>query len=134
MGLKMIFIYYRISLYQLNFVLWIYQQDGMGIGHTNWSSMGIPEREVGCKITLTSISFTTPRRGSAFSMLSLCTAYSLDNDWGKRLGSGSRQSRDLPVDGRKLVIRQPIKKNNKKTGGPLKIFFMLLQQANCTLQ
>ena len=40
---------------------------------------------------------------------------SLDKDWGIRLGSGSRQSRDLLVDGKKLVIRRPIKKNNTRS-------------------
>ena len=34
---------------------------------------------------------------------------SLDKDWGKRPGSGSKLSRDLPVDSKNLVIRQPIK-------------------------
>ena len=41
---------------------------------------------------------------------------SLDKDGGTRLGSGSRQSRDLPVDSKKLVTRQPIKKNNTRSG------------------
>ena len=31
---------------------------------------------------------------------------SLDKDWGIRPGSGSRQSRDLTVDGKKLVIEK----------------------------
>ena len=31
-------------------------------------------------------------------------------DWGLSLGSGSRQSRDLQVDSKKLVIRQLINK------------------------
>ena len=34
----------------------------------------------------------------------------LAKDRGIRLGSESRQSRDLPVDGKKLVIMLPIKK------------------------
>ena len=37
-------------------------------------------------------------------------------DLGIRLGSGHRQSRDLPVEGKKLVIRRPIKKNNTRSG------------------
>ena len=40
---------------------------------------------------------------------------SLDKDCGIRPGSGSRQSFDLPVDGKQLVIRQPIKKNNSRS-------------------
>ena len=50
------------------------------------------------------------------SVLSRCVGRtsdtSLDKDWGIRPGSRSRQSRDLPVDGKKLVIRQHIKNNN----------------------
>ena len=42
-----------------------------------------------------------------------CSDTSLDKDWGIRPGSRSRQSRDLPVDGKKLVIRQPTKKNKR---------------------
>ena len=38
-------------------------------------------------------------------------------DWGSRPGSGSRQSRYLPVVGRKLVIRWPIRKKNKRSVG-----------------
>ena len=38
---------------------------------------------------------------------------SLDKDWGIKPGSRSRQSRDLLVDGKKLVIRRPIKKKSK---------------------
>ena len=38
----------------------------------------------------------------------------LDKDRGIRPGSGSRQSRDLQVDGKKLVIRQHIKKIRPK--------------------
>ena len=41
-------------------------------------------------------------------------------NWGIRPGCGSRQSRDLPVDGKKLVIRWPIKKNNTRTGAKKK--------------
>ena len=36
-------------------------------------------------------------------------------------GSGSRQSRDLPVEGKKLGIKRPInKKNNTRSGAPKK--------------
>ena len=87
---------------------------GMGISHTQWRAVGIPKMEVGCKSTLSSVSFTTPRRGSANSVLlwwSGCTSdTSLDKDW------GIRQSRHLPMNGKKLVIRQPIKKNNTRSG------------------
>ena len=41
-------------------------------------------------------------------------------NWGIRLGCGSRQLRDLPMDGKKLVIRWPIKKNNTSTGAKKK--------------
>ena len=76
-----------------------------------------PERKVGCKITLTGVSVTMPRRGSADSVLSWRTSdTSLDLNSDIRQGSGSRQSRDLPVDGKKLVIRQPIKENNTSGG------------------
>ena len=61
------------------------------------------KHEVVCKITLTSISFTTPRRGSADSLLSWCVGRmsdtSLDKDWGIRPGWRSRQSRVWPVNG-----------------------------------
>ena len=78
--------------------------------------MGIPEREGGCKSTLTSISVTALRRGSADSALSWCMGHmpntSLDKDQSIKPGLESRQSRDLPVDSKKLVIRRPIKKNS----------------------
>ena len=38
---------------------------------------------------------------------------SLVKDWDIRPGSRSKQSRDLLVDGKKLVIRQPTKKNKR---------------------
>ena len=38
----------------------------------------------------------------------------LEKDRGIRLGSESRQSSNLPVDGKKLVIMLPIKKNNTR--------------------
>ena len=60
------------------------------------------------------VSFTTPRRGSTDSVLSWyagCTSNTpLDNNWGIRPGSGSRQARDLPLT---LVIVRPIKKIKK---------------------
>ena len=39
--------------------------------------------------------------------------YPLDKDWDTSLGSGSRQSTDLPVDVKKLYIRQTINKKNQ---------------------
>ena len=59
-------------------------------------------------------------RGSADSVLSWCTSdTSMDKDRGIRPGSGSRQSRDLPVDGKKLVIRQPHHQEKQlKSGAP----------------
>ena len=53
--------------------------------------------------------------------------YPLDKDWGKRLVSGSRQSRDLPVDNKKLVIRLPTKENIYKKGDPQKPNSVLLR-------
>ena len=52
---------------------------------------------------------------------------SLDKDWGIRLGFGSRQSRDLPVDSKKLVKRQPIKKNNTRSGAQKKTAYLIIQ-------
>ena len=46
---------------------------------------------------------------------------SLDKGSGIRPGLESRQSRDLPVDSKKLVIRQTIKKNIARSGGQKKI-------------
>ena len=44
----------------------------------------------------------------------------LDEDWDIKPGSLSRQSRDLPVNGKKLVIGWPINKTKKRKGvGPL---------------
>ena len=40
----------------------------------------------------------------------------MDKDWDIRPGLESRQSRDLPVDGKKLVIRGPIKSEYKELG------------------
>ena len=50
---------------------------------------------------ITGVSFTMPRIGSADSVLLRCAGRMFDTS----LGSGCRQSRDLPVDGKKLVIR-----------------------------
>ena len=61
-----------------------------------------------------------PRRGSADFVLSRCMGCTsetlLDKDWGIRQGSGSKQSRDLPLDGKKLLVRWLIKKNITRSG------------------
>ena len=68
-----------------------------------------------------------PRRGSADFVLSRyegrISDTSLDMDSGLRTGSRSRQSRDLPVDGKKLLIRRPIKNNNTRSGAKRKTFY-----------
>ena len=66
-------------------------------------------REVGCKITLTGEWFTTPRRGSAVSVLSWCAGHisvnPLERKWDDiRL---SRQSRDLTGGVRSLSFGDP---------------------------
>ena len=44
----------------------------------------------------------------------------LDKDLGIRSGSRSRQSRDLPVGGKKQITRRPTKKNQTRSGDPPK--------------
>ena len=78
--------------------------------------MHIHRCKIGCKITLTGEWFKMPRRGSAVSVLQWCTGRLpftlLDKDLGMSPGSGSRQSRKLLLDGKMLVIGQPINEEN----------------------
>ena len=96
------------------------------VDSAKWVSPSNPyigEVNVGSKITLTSKWFTTPRIRSAVSVLSRwagCTSDTpLDKVWDRSLGLRSRQSRELPVDGKKLDIRWPI--NKKKWTGAKKL-------------